>query len=71
MAYAPAQPPADPALVRLREVAERIRQRVAAGRKPAPAAPARLPRQPAPTAPAPPPHWSDGKDGGPDEPAQH
>jgi hypothetical protein len=71
MAPTPAQPPADPALARLHEVAERIRQRVAAGRPAAPAAPVRLRRQPVPTEPPPPPHWSDGKDVGPDEPSQH
>ncbi len=54
----------DPTLARLHEVAERIRERAAAGRqRPAPA-PAPVP---VPQGPPPPHHWADGPDGGTDE----
>jgi hypothetical protein len=67
MAQVPSTTHVDPALERLREVAERIRRRVADGpERPPPKA-----RYRPPPLPPPQPHWSDGRDEAADEPSQH
>lgn len=61
----------DPALERLREVADRIRRRAAEGRGRAPGGRRKrvvaVVPTPARTASPPPRHWADGSDGGTDE----